>query len=100
MYVLTVVSTLTKLRHPHTIVNTFVPLRSSTVGRRLDVDKLVGAQEIADLLGVTRQVVHQWRTLPDFPAPSTQLSMGMLWYWPDVEAWAKRTGRVLPDGTL
>jgi hypothetical protein len=60
------------------------------------VDDLVGAQEIADRLDVSRpQVIHVWRSRhPDFPEPVTRLSMGYLWSWPDVERWAKATGRL------
>ncbi|MEY2464932.1 MAG: hypothetical protein QOH64_3070 [Acidimicrobiaceae bacterium] len=65
------------------------------MGRRLDVDKLVGTVEIARLLGVKRpQVVHDWmRRHPDFPAPVLELSRVRVWYWPEVERWAARTGR-------
>ena len=66
------------------------------MGRRVDVDDLVGAQEIADRLGVSRpQVVHEWRRRhADFPEPVVTLTMGLLWAWPDVEAWARATGRL------
>ena len=60
------------------------------------VDQLVGAQEIAEALGVARpQVVHEWRKRhPDFPQPIASLTMGLLWNWPEVEAWARKTGRL------
>ena len=69
--------------------------------RKVNVDNLVGAQEIADLLGVARpQVIHEWRRRhPDFPAPVAQLggagkrSAFHVWNWPDVERWARATGR-------
>lgn len=50
---------------------TFAP-----VGRIVDVDLLVGAEEIARRLEVARpQVVYQWRRrLPDFPPPVFSLS--------------------------
>ncbi len=59
------------------------------------MDKLVGAQEISDLLGLARpQVVHEWRRRhSDFPQPVARLSMGLLWYWPEVERWVRATGR-------
>jgi hypothetical protein len=65
------------------------------VGRLVDSDDLVGTAEIALRLGVGRpQVVHDWRRRhPDFPAPVAMLSHFHVWAWPDVEAWAKRTGR-------
>lgn len=61
------------------------------------MDKLVGAQEIADLFGVSRQRVHQWRELPDFPKPVSKLAMGLLWYEPEVLEWGQNaTPRRLP----
>jgi predicted DNA-binding transcriptional regulator AlpA len=65
------------------------------MGKRLDVTLLVGAAEIAARLGLSRpQIVHTWRRrYPDFPEPVLVLDMGHLWYWPAVEAWAKRSGR-------
>lgn len=68
------------------------------MGRRLDIDQLVGAAEIAERLGLkTRQSIHVWRQrYPDFPEPVLKLSMGNVWNWHDVERWAKKTGR-LPE---
>jgi hypothetical protein len=67
------------------------------VGRKVDVENLVGAKEIADRLPhVSRpQVVYEWRRRhPDFPAPISELSIGLVWDWPDVEPWAKQIGRL------
>ena len=63
------------------------------------MSKLVGTTEIAERLGVKRQhVVHDWRRrYPDFPKPVAHLKTALIWYWPDVERWAKQTGR-LPKG--
>jgi hypothetical protein len=60
------------------------------------VDQLVGTAEIAQRLGVRRpQVVHDWRRrYEDFPAPVARLSQVWVWYWPDVERWARKTGRL------
>jgi hypothetical protein len=68
----------------------------AAMGRRVDVDQLVGAAEIAERLGVSNsQVIHVWRGRhPDFPEPITKLKTAMIWYWPDVEKWALRTGRI------
>ena len=70
------------------------------MGRRVDVDNLLGAQEIADLLGVDRSAVHKWRERhPDFPAPVARLGgvskrqAFLVWNRPDIEAWARKTGR-------
>jgi hypothetical protein len=66
------------------------------VGRRIDVDNLVGAEEIAERLGLAHvQSVHTLRHRhPDFPRPVKKLQRTMIWSWPDVKAWAKRTGRL------
>jgi hypothetical protein len=60
------------------------------------VSQLVGAAEIAERLGVARpQVVHDWRRRhPDFPQPVAQLRQALVWAWPDIEKWARRTGRL------
>jgi predicted DNA-binding transcriptional regulator AlpA len=60
------------------------------------VDQLVGASEIAKRTGVKRtQAVHGWRQrYPDFPQPVAKLDMGLVWYWPEVERWARATGRL------
>jgi hypothetical protein len=62
----------------------------------VNVEHLVGAKEIADRLGVARpQVVYEWRRRhPGFPDPVVRLSIGLVWSWPDVERWAKATGRL------
>lgn len=60
------------------------------------MDELVGAAEIAERLGLAlSQTVHDWRRRYDnFPEPVAQLTMGLLWTWPDVERWARATGRL------
>jgi hypothetical protein len=36
--------------------------------------------------------VHKWRRRhDDFPQPVAELRAGLVWAWPDVEAWAKNT---------
>ena len=65
------------------------------MGRRIDVDHMVGAAEIADRLGISHaQTIHTWRRrYEDFPEPVAQLEQALVWNWPDVERWAKATGR-------
>jgi len=60
------------------------------------VSELVGTAEIADRLGLSfRETVHNWRRrYPDFPEPVAQLRQGYLWLWPDIERWARHTGRL------
>jgi hypothetical protein len=66
------------------------------MGRRLDVDQLVGTAEIAERLGLAHpETVHDWRRRhPEFPAPVARLRIGYIWYWPEVERWAVATGRL------
>ena len=64
--------------------------------RKVPVDQLVGASEIAARLGSKRTVyVHDLRRRhPDFPAPVATLSAGLVWDWAEVAAWARKTGRL------
>jgi predicted DNA-binding transcriptional regulator AlpA len=65
------------------------------VATNLDhVHHLVGVAEIAEMLGVTRQRVHQLMQLEGFPEPTAELSAGRIWLRTDVEKWARRTGRL------
>ena len=54
---------------------------------------LVGASEIGELLGVTRQRIDQLAKEPGFPAPTVELAAGRVWVKEDVEEWARATGR-------
>jgi hypothetical protein len=65
-------------------------------GRRIEVSDLVGAEEIAERLGYAHvQTVHTLRRRhADFPEPIKKLQRTMIWSWREVEAWAKRTGRL------
>ncbi len=75
-------------------------VRVPAVGRRVDVDQLVVARTIAERLGFKRvQLVHYYYRSDDtFPRPVFTVSEGvggaLVWYWPDVERWARRTGRL------
>jgi len=68
------------------------------MGRKVDVDDLVDATEIARRFGVARQsVVHDWRRRhADFPSPVFTSTRTRLWAWPDVRSWGKSTGRFPP----
>lgn len=57
-------------------------------------DYLMGATEIADLLGVSRQRVQQLAKTEGFPAPHDVLTMGAVWLKVDIERWARETGRI------
>ena len=61
---------------------------------------VVAAAEIVQMLGVGRARVFQLLKTPDFPAPVAQLTVGKVWRYTDVIAWAQRTGRtVVPLST-
>jgi|TARA_Y100000031_G_C7914100_1_gene245211 predicted DNA-binding transcriptional regulator AlpA len=66
------------------------------VGRKIDVDHLVGAAEIAERLGVKRpHLIHDWRRrYPEFPEPVLTLKGTLIWDWKDIERWAKTTQRL------
>jgi hypothetical protein len=71
---------------------------SGSVGRRVDVDDLVDAQVVAELLGLSRREsvsVYQGR-YGDMPRPVVDLGRGRprLWLRREIEAWACRTGRL------
>ena len=64
--------------------------------REIDPGLLVGGPEIAERLDLARpQVVHNWRYRhADFPVPLVELRQGNVWYWPDIEEWLRKTGRL------
>jgi len=58
----------------------------------------VGAVEIAERLWVTRSAVDAWRKRGlGFPEPQWVDGGRPAWDWVDVEAWARRTGRLDRD---
>jgi predicted DNA-binding transcriptional regulator AlpA len=72
------------------------------VGRLVDPGQLVGAHEIVERLSLKRvQHVHWYREHdPSFPAPIARIGGAgtYVWYWPDVEEWARQAGRLPPGG--
>ncbi len=54
---------------------------------------LVGAAEIAEMLGVSRQRVDQVAGEPDFPEPEVVLAAGRVWKRSDVERWIAKHPR-------
>ena len=72
------------------------------MARRVDPAQLVGAAEIAERLHMKQNhIVHEWRRrYADFPEPIAILKQGMVWLWPEIEQWARRTGRLdVPTAT-
>lgn len=54
----------------------------------------MGALEIGELLGVSRQRVDQLTRRPDFPHPAIETAAGRLWVRREVERWAVADGRI------
>lgn len=54
----------------------------------------VGLVEIAERLGVRKETAHVWRTRGVMPEPTWTVGGRPAWNWPDVEAWARETGRL------
>jgi hypothetical protein len=57
--------------------------------------EVVGAVEIAEMLGVSRQRVNQFAMRDDFPKPWRKLATGRIWDLRAIERWAESTGRTL-----
>jgi hypothetical protein len=66
------------------------------MGNRVDPKNLVGANEIAKRLNRRHStVVHAWhRKIKAFPSPVAVLTMGKIWDWTEVAAWARKTKRL------
>ena len=47
------------------------------------------------MLDVTKRRVTQLVAREDFPAPIAHLSVGRLWYYEQVKAWAESNGRTV-----
>jgi prophage regulatory protein len=60
----------------------------------VDRVELVGLKEIAELLAVSKQRAGQLAEQVGFPEPLGAISAGRVWKRSDVEAWARRDGRI------
>lgn len=65
---------------------------------RPDTPELLSTPDVAEVLGVSRQRVHQLHTeRGDFPAPYARLGSGPIWARPAIEAfdraWTRKPGR-------
>lgn len=65
---------------------------SSTLDE-VDADP-VGVSDIAERLGVKTQTVAQWKLRGLLPEPRWTVSKIPAWQWPDIEKWARETGRL------
>jgi hypothetical protein len=70
------------------------------MGRKVDVEELVGTSEIAERLGISHaETVLNWRERHEsFPVPVAKVGRAHIWAWPDVERWARETGRLAKKG--
>ena len=60
--------------------------------------RLLGLAEIAEIFGVTRQVVANWKARkPTFPKPVAELKSGPVWKYDAIVAWAKSEKIPLAD---
>lgn len=70
------------------------------MGRKIDVDDIVDANGVAELLGLShRNAVSLYqRRYEDMPRPVVIASEGrtLLWLRSEMTAWAKQTGRTKP----
>jgi predicted DNA-binding transcriptional regulator AlpA len=68
------------------------------VGRRVNIDDLVDARGVAELLGLkhSNSVSTYAKRYEDFPRPIVNLGRGrtLLWLQPEIVAWARATGRI------
>ena len=73
-------------------------LRLGYVGKRVDVDDLVDARAVAELLGLKHgnSVSTYSKRYEDFPRPLVNLGRGrtLLWLRPEIVAWGRETGRI------
>ena len=63
---------------------------------KLDPADLIDANDVAKIIGISRgsNVSIYRRRYPEFPEPVVDKGRCMLWHRPDVEAWARTTGRL------
>lgn len=60
---------------------------------------VMGAHEIAEYLGVSRQRVTQLTNSAHFPPAAATLAMGKVWDGRDIERWAAERGRPTKPAT-
>lgn len=63
-----------------------------------DDDELLGPDELAELLSVSRGAIRQWRHRGLLPAPAFELSGMPIWTLGAIRTWAAETGRTI-DGS-
>jgi hypothetical protein len=58
------------------------------------LDELVTAADIGRRFGITRERARQLSAKQGFPPPLGRIGNYQVWRWPDVEQWARVTGRI------
>lgn len=65
-------------------------IQTELCDRGISPDWLVGTEDLAKRLGVTRQAISIWRRRhSDFPMPLLDHAKIKIWYWPDVIRWVE-----------
>jgi predicted DNA-binding transcriptional regulator AlpA len=59
-----------------------------------DPNTIVGAKEIAELLRVAPNTVHQWHKRAQLPPPEGMAAGAPAWHWSTIHDWARETGRL------
>jgi hypothetical protein len=59
-----------------------------------DPNTIVGAKEIAELLRVAPNTVHQWQKRGQLPPGEGTAGGAPAWHWSTIEDWARETGRL------
>jgi len=57
-------------------------------------DEIVGEKEIARMLAVKENTVHQWQSRGSLPRPDGFASGNPAWHWSSIQQWAEATGRI------
>lgn len=58
------------------------------------VGRLVSRVEIAEMLGMSKQRLHQIMKEGGFPEPVEELGIGRIWDRDVIKRWARETGRL------
>lgn len=60
----------------------------------MDQNELLGITEVAEVLGIHRDTLAEWRRRPGFPIPDVQLGTSPGWRRSRIVAWARGNGKL------